>query len=398
VLRKSCCRPIWPGLVRFIFCSPVTVVLVGVIAGVIAIPERVRSQAVIPDQVLCARCRIHLQRLVIIGSADGPGSLAGKPRSVILDGAGRYWVFVPGSLPAVFDSQGRFLETIGRQGMGPGEFRNASHAALLPGDSVLVLDWSQHRATVVGPDLRPGRVIQLPSAMLRWSMVATTWPDRVVANAILTAPNVVGWPLHYMSMRSDRATHLKSFGNNGGEMRPADPYHLGENLAPSSRGGFWAAQQAIYRVTRWDSSGRSLHSFERRPPWFSGKSNLRPGSHDIPPSPTGTALTEDAAGRLWVFTTVAARNWRAAWKDVPRAKTKDVRESSTAIGPDFTQLYQTMVEVIDPQRQRVIQRSSVGRWVVLQTLKDNKVVGYSEDTDGRPFLVVYKVVLDQVGS
>lgn len=52
----------------------------------------------------------------------------------------------------VFDSTGRFLQAVGRQGNGPGEFAN--YVMLVPpsGDSLLTVDGAQ-RYSVFGPDL-----------------------------------------------------------------------------------------------------------------------------------------------------------------------------------------------------------------------------------------------------
>ncbi len=48
-----------------------------------------------------------------------------------------------------FDAKGRYLRTSGRRGRGPGEYTNIAAIALLPGDSLLVQDWSTSRVSVL---------------------------------------------------------------------------------------------------------------------------------------------------------------------------------------------------------------------------------------------------------
>ncbi len=51
-----------------------------------------------------------------------------------------------------FDARGGYLSTAGRRGHGPGEFTTIAALVRMPGDSVLVQDWSSSRVAVFGPD------------------------------------------------------------------------------------------------------------------------------------------------------------------------------------------------------------------------------------------------------
>lgn len=84
----------------------------------------------------------------------------------------------------VFDSTGRFLHAVGRQGSGPGEF--ASYVGLVPsaGDSLLTVDGAQ-RYSVFGPDLsfvRSFRVERHPS--YRFATVWGRMTDALVGLAV----------------------------------------------------------------------------------------------------------------------------------------------------------------------------------------------------------------------
>ena len=52
----------------------------------------------------------------------------------------------------LFDSSGAHLWTAGKSGQGPGEFTDISHVALLPGDSLAVLDALARRVSLFDPD------------------------------------------------------------------------------------------------------------------------------------------------------------------------------------------------------------------------------------------------------
>jgi hypothetical protein len=80
------------------------------------------------------------------GSAEGPGQLV-QPGSLGVDGAGR--VYVADRKPMmvkVFDSAGRLVRAIGREGAGPGEFRVAFIA--VRGSNLVVHDPMNSRTSV----------------------------------------------------------------------------------------------------------------------------------------------------------------------------------------------------------------------------------------------------------
>jgi hypothetical protein len=51
-----------------------------------------------------------------------------------------------------YDGSGAILNSVGRLGGGPGEFRTMTSLGVLPGDSLAVYDRSQQRLTIFGPD------------------------------------------------------------------------------------------------------------------------------------------------------------------------------------------------------------------------------------------------------
>lgn len=82
-----------------------------------------------------------------ITGTDGTPSMLTQPRDVAVDGAGR--VYVAMSSPAaikVYDRDGKYVRTIGREGEGPGEFRSATVTILH--DTLVVQDYQLARLSL----------------------------------------------------------------------------------------------------------------------------------------------------------------------------------------------------------------------------------------------------------
>ena len=66
-----------------------------------------------------------------------------------------------GTAFAVFDAAGKPIRIVGREGDGPGEFRQISTLRFTTGDSVLVIEASRRRVHLFSPDFRPVRTLTL---------------------------------------------------------------------------------------------------------------------------------------------------------------------------------------------------------------------------------------------
>lgn len=369
-----------------------TRVTIGILLAVAAAgPGKVLGQD--PDATACPGCSISARQILRLGEDDGPGAISGMPGTVFRDGRGRYWVLQDNAPPMVYGPNGHFIRSIGRLGSGPGEFRSPDEGVALPGDSVLILDWLGGRASVIAPDLTIKRSITLPRRILSWGAVSLDWPDRIVVSAVLNTAESAGWPLHLLSMRTNKATVLRSFGSNDGEMRSSDLFHMGVNFAPAStRKTFWTVDDAQYVATEWDREGNRLRAIERRPRWFAAKSNLRMGGRSTPPSPIADAIMVDRNGLLWLFTRVPGKNWREAWANVPRLPPGTVGEMPASRGPAWQQLYQTNLEVVD-SKGRVIATSQFSRSVVIGPIDHELVAEYHESSSGNPYVAIVRYSL-----
>lgn len=66
----------------------------------------------------------------------------------------------------VYDAEGRYVETMGREGEGPGEFMRLSDLAIRA-DSLVAFDYFQRRVTVYAPDLSLARVFSIDDDFLQ---------------------------------------------------------------------------------------------------------------------------------------------------------------------------------------------------------------------------------------
>lgn len=343
------------------------------------VPGSAVGQRSVPDEVACPDCRVARQIEVRIGQADGPGIITGIPNAVTRDSAGRYWILDPVGGPQVFLSNGLFLGTIGREGDGPGEFRNLVDAVALPGDSVLLLDLSLRRATVIGPDLEWARMTSLGPLVPR-AGVATTWPARLVLHGTAYTPRLAGWPLHALDLSGSEAVILESYGSNNGEMPSPHPAYIARALTAAGHGDHWSAEQYAYRLTRWTEAGTVVQQLQRNPDWFTGRSMGILGNPETPPSPRIGSIATDERGYLWVYLHVPAGTWKRAWP-------QDVGREISVSRIQFEFLYTTVLEVIDPERARVITRASLDGYVV-KALPGRRAVFYETSDGGIPSLRV----------
>lgn len=339
------------------------------------------AQVDIPDEVTCRSCSIELVQNLELGRTEGLGSIAGHPASVRRDSRGRFWIMAAGSLPAVYDPDGQFITSIGRFGYGPREFQDAHDIFHVDGDSVVVLDIGSQRATVVAPDLVIVRTVTFPGQVLTAAPLA--WPGVVLANAIIQSSSHVGWPLHIMSFEGEQAQILSSMGLNNGELRPGAITELINPLARSNDATIWSSETSRFRLAEWSREGSLKRGFERKPSWFTERtSGSTIGNPSTPPPSKVRAVATDEDGLLWVFVHVPATTWRKAWTRVA----PDVREVGPGdILPEY--LFDTVVEVIDPQQGRVIVRRRISGSVI--TAMGNRQVSiYRVSDDGIPYVVV----------
>ena len=340
---------------------------------------------VIPDEPSCARCTISARRLVTLGTDDGVGSLNGKPMSVNVDSRGRYWLFQELEPATVFNANGTVVRMIGRKGRGPGEFQ-ASNYGVAVGDSMLVFDWVESRATMIDPGLTPGRTIRIMQSM--GDVVPMAWPILVMDNVNLAkGANGV---LHRISLGEPELRILDSFGprNTSGPMNAGSVWQQ----IGSAPNGLWSTYVSRPEFTRWDADGRAVATFKRQLAWFTGDAEPTLGWGRSAPTPMTGLIHEDESGLVWFFVYRPVANWKDPWKDVRPLRIGAGTEIRMRDVP-YDKLFDTHIEVIDPVAGRVIARHNFDGYI-FQALPSRRVAQYVVDADGIPRVHIVSLTLN----
>jgi hypothetical protein len=349
---------------------------------------QVPTPKVVPDAPSCPRCTITVRTIVTLGTDDGLGSLNGRPMSVNVDSRGRWWVFQELEPPTVFGANGVVDRMIGRKGSGPGEFQSANNGILV-GDSMLVFDWLQSRATMVGADLKPGRTIRIMQGM--GDIILIDWPSLLVTQAHVQGSNPANSALHRLSLAGPEMRWVGSFGprgTGGGPMGNAEVY---QNIgwAPD---GIWSAWAKRPEFAKFDRSGVMQASFTRRFGWFTGEKPTSLGTPTTPPTPRTGPITEDAEGLVWLFIHQPAPTWKEGWAN---ARPTAAGRGTEYRGRDFLfdRMFNTYVEVIDPVTARVVARHTIPGYV-FEALPGRRVGMYGEDMLGIPRVRIVQLELN----
>ncbi len=324
-----------------------------------------------------------------MGADAGPGALNFGPALVRVDGRGRYWVRVGTDPPRLFDSAGRFLRMAGRSGQGPGEFFHPYFFLALPGDSMLVVD--EGFATVFDADLLDDRRITTRATL--YPTIILSWPGDIIAVGNRPGPTWGVNRVHRVSLAGRDLQFLESLPRDSSPpLRQPYPPNLLQVLAVSGPNSFWTADRTLYDVLRWTRDSGFVQVLQRRPRWFADRSKFGIGNPREAPQPHLVALHQDEAGRLWVYSKIAADSWRSAWDRVPPGA---VEVPATQI--DQEKLFTPVVEVIDPVSATVIARQFLGR-DLSDVLPSGRVASYEVDANGVGRLTIMELIISGTGK
>ncbi len=296
--------------------------------------------------------------------------------------AGRFLVTstaTPGSFH-VFGPNGQYLRSIGRDGGGPGEFRMPLRPAVSPNGTVVVPDLGNARLAVFTTNLEIDRYITLPAA--RDPRAVFDRDGRLFLAASILSPNRIGLPLHRLDSRG--AIEL-SFGSERTVVTPATSVDVRRRVAPSADGGIWTSRVDEYVIERWSADGILQQRLVRDAGWFRAVRQVSGSPAPTPPQPHIVALQEDRSGLVWVLTSVADLNW----------KPMSVRQVAGEDAPspaEMDGLYDTILEVLDPESGRVVVARRVP-YLLRGFAGEDLIYRYRERSGGNPVYEVLRVRL-----
>ena len=277
----------------------------------------------------CPSCTLDLRLVVSLGR-DHALALRDPAFVFLHDGRGHYLVgdghYVSELIE--FDAEGRFLGLRGQAGEGPGEFQGVRALYRWRADSVLALDQTLGRLTVLSPSLTFARARPF------------TRPS-VGGPALLDDGRLLVWEL---GKEGNRARLVPIDGD--GPDRLVDSIAPGWAAAPrlfarAAGGGYWLGRMDRYRFTLHAVDGAVVRAVGRDAPWMAGADGPVGLPTALRPNPRVVALQDDGE-RLWVWGLVAAPDW------APSIATSHVGEGpALPSATTLSRLFDTIVEVLD---------------------------------------------------
>lgn len=315
---------------------------------------------------------------VRIGSLDGPDALPGMPMDLLPAGAGELLLLTAsqggGSRPFVFDDAGRFSRRLGGSGQGPGEFTAAMVGRSLPGDSLLIHDLRQARATVFTPDHQVARIIQFGGQVTK--LLPISWPDTVLA--VMWPQGRPGQWYRLVSFRGSEAETLREFGSPF----PTDfqtMVGMRRFASFTETGTVWTIDNRTYELRRWTSWGDSSGVVRPESEWFTA-----PGQGfgpDSIPFANVVAVQHLGGDTVAVGLSVAREGWRDAWAGVDMSG-PEVRP------PEASDLWEGVVEFRRDTDGTLIGSQRL-EGIIFAILPDSRVATYRTEGPGYPRVSIY---------
>lgn len=299
--------------------------------------EPIGAQATQPGQVN----EIVVSHLVTLGDDEGPGILAD-----VWDLEQRKngdWVVADYYMPQrlrLFSSEGSWKRAIGREGEGPGEFSLPAQLSVLEDDGLAVVDGMLRRLTWFGPDLEPVGVMPVAASFTSFVLL----PDQ---NFVVGTPGSSSGLLQRGSASNRELSPFDPPSDDSGRRGSRKRSRV---LPKQAKDAFWAAHLVEYTLERWTAEGERLQRIVLEPEWFRPHDDFgQKPKEEGPPNPAIRAIYEDEEGLVWVGIHVPDPEWEEAFgpgKDPYGRPTERVQNPQ-----DY---YDTVIEVIDPERSEVV--------------------------------------------
>ncbi len=325
-----------------------------------------------------------MDTVVSFGDIDGPGEIAWEFH-VTSDARGRYWV-VTRLAPyqaAVFSPAGRYLQSVGAKGGGPGEFNRIARIAPFPG-GMLLTDDVQRRGTLYDLDFR----------LLR-SRPAPGYPDAQLLDAggaglmsaVIKTPDRIGYSVHVVDTGG---VIVRSLFLNRLPYREDMAALFKRNLASASDAArFWVSHRREYAFALCRYAEFSCTTYLRPVTWFPRPTAAEIGKRNIalekPPPAELQGVSQDDPRFVWTLSWVPDVRWKAAV--VPTGI-----DSYRII--DLNRYFDSIVERIDLITHRVVASYRVDP-VLWSFLSPGQAWFYDEDEDGstRAFVVRFTMLV-----
>lgn len=279
----------------------------------------------------CHTCAIFVEHVATLGKIEDQISPSWFSH-VAVDQSGNFYVgptYSPGEV-AVYGPSGVLVRTLGREGEGPGEFTGIRVLRITGGDTLHVFSNGRHTVLSIA-----GEVIDTSPFRVASRQVFILGDGRILANASVRTTDRIGLPAHILG-----ADGLPSFSFGNDSQTPQGDILPGTHRSawPSGGNDVWVTTLGDYRLELWDTAGVHLQTLVRDAPWFRPWQRRIAGEPFRARPPTKIiSVHQDKRGLLWVFSRVPDREWQPGFDP-----------------PAYAQVYDTVIEVVDPTSGELI--------------------------------------------
>lgn len=366
---------------------------VGVVVALMFLPTTRSAQttATVADAPTCLTCRITAARVSVLQVGPQVPELVSKPYSMARDSKGRVILAfdgAPGNHLLLYGPSGAFIQTVGRGGAGPGEYRAAMYVSFGPGDTAYVFDVRNARVTILSPAMTYIRSAPIPPWIFS---TAVTKAGTIAISSGIPDAERVGKAFHTFDRVGNQ---LKSFGFTDATVISGRGALAISWIAASADGGFWASTQSRdFVVSKWTDDGQMLLRLNRQ-------SSLVPKTDEPkvwftksrPPSPYVRSLAEDSDGRIWVEIVAPDPNWQRGVSFDGNARGE---LATLAQVNDYDKAFDTVIEIIDPVSRSVVARQRFDECFSL-LLGQNRIAKSILQDDGSFRVEVYQLHLEGI--
>lgn len=340
----------------------------------------------IDSEVTCPRCEIVVESVTTLRDTD----FRGPATAIARDPGGYFYLADPNDgLLRVFAPDGRPAQQIGRKGAGPGEYEIVRNIAITRNGVVVVLDAALGRLsnfTRTGEfrgsvHTRVTGGLGLPAVILS--------NGQIVVNTAARRPDERGFALQHLDV--DGSTR-RTFDEALFDPRRRWLHH--RVLWAHSDGELFVGRPYTFAIDVYDGNLSKRLSLVRTADWIPAQEptdeELGDGVFDRPYTPRLRALWVDTRGRLWLHMMVPHRAWRPG----PRAPHRQALSEDSVASLAARPRVETIIEVIDIRRSRVLARSRFDGPLGLP-FGEGYVASTLEDAEGEPRLRISRIHLRQ---
>lgn len=346
-------------------------------------PTAASQEGMIIRPPSCVDCKFLVTRVARLARGIFSGEVTSRPYGIARDSRGRFYLVAPESerRPYVFGPTGKFLQMLGREGQGPGEYSRASAILVGAGDTIHVFDEELGRHTVLGPDYAYVRSNPIPVGTTTAALSSTSG---VVVSAQVRDPARAGLPFHVFDAKGN---YLRSFGDT--TLLSYSAFAPDFFWLTSARsGGVWTLPlRHNYSLTKWSENGTKLIEMSGNASWFKPYRQTWEATPTRAPMPRGLSIFEQGDGRVRVLLEIADRRWARGL-----GKEQTIEGVRVYDQLDHEKIYDAVLEVIEPGTGQLIASQVFDR--TFDVLIDDELISSSRvDEDGVYMIDIWRVQL-----